>query len=356
MKRSALLIGQGLAGSLLGWELLRRGWDIRVIDDGHIQSSSLVAGGMWNPISFRNLGKVWHADLLIRHMNQVYPRIESLTGNAFFHPTDLIRIFGSQAEANTWDERFEFEELRFYLSNSAVGLNEKCFAHGFGYGVVKQAGWVNVQQLVKDTKELWLSQGVLNLESFNEDALSLDAGKIRYKQFETDLVISCTGWRNQESSLFRWLPIIPNKGEVLTVQEDQISESHIFNFGQFLLPLGEHRFRLGATFELGNPSIEPSEENQDFLLRKMRNAFPLSEPTLVDQAAGFRPTVPDRKPLIGVHPEHPTVFCFNGFGSRGVMTIPYLADNLCDFLEGRAVIDPEADARRYWNREFRSGH
>ena len=41
-----LIIGQGLAGSLLAWTLLRRGDRVALIDDGHRSSASLAADPM----------------------------------------------------------------------------------------------------------------------------------------------------------------------------------------------------------------------------------------------------------------------------------------------------------------------
>ena len=46
-----LIIGQGLAGSLLAWLLVRAGQRVCVIDDAHASSSSVVAAGLINPLA-----------------------------------------------------------------------------------------------------------------------------------------------------------------------------------------------------------------------------------------------------------------------------------------------------------------
>ena len=71
-----IIVGQGLAGTHLGFELESRGKSIRIIDNNFKNSSSKVAGGMFNPITGRNMVKTWKADdekqyhSVIFHFNQ----------------------------------------------------------------------------------------------------------------------------------------------------------------------------------------------------------------------------------------------------------------------------------------------
>ena len=55
------IVGQGVAGTLLAFELERRGVDYRVIDVG-VNHSSAVAAGIMNPVVFRRLTKSWMLD------------------------------------------------------------------------------------------------------------------------------------------------------------------------------------------------------------------------------------------------------------------------------------------------------
>jgi glycine/D-amino acid oxidase-like deaminating enzyme len=50
-----LIIGQGLAGSILAYELIARGQRIMVIDNDHLGSASKVAAGIINPITGHRL-------------------------------------------------------------------------------------------------------------------------------------------------------------------------------------------------------------------------------------------------------------------------------------------------------------
>ena len=46
-----LIIGQGLAGSLLAWELHKKGYSVAAVDEGLPNTSSKIAAGMFNPIN-----------------------------------------------------------------------------------------------------------------------------------------------------------------------------------------------------------------------------------------------------------------------------------------------------------------
>jgi glycine oxidase len=52
--------------------------------------------------------------------------------------------------------------------------------------------------------------------------------------------------------------------------------------------------------------------------------------------AGVRPTVKDRKPLIGLHPKNPKIGIFNGLGARGVLMGPYLSKQFSSILNSNS--------------------
>ena len=63
--------------------------------------------------------------------------------------------------------------------------------------------------------------------------------------------------------------------------------------------------------------------------------------------AGIRPTVNDRRPLIGLHPEHRSLGVFNGLGTKGVMLAPFFAKQFAGFLEHALPLNKEVDIARF---------
>jgi glycine/D-amino acid oxidase-like deaminating enzyme len=68
---------------------------------------------------------------------------------------------------------------------------------------------------------------------------------------------------------------------------------------------------------------------------------------IVSHVSGVRPTVSDRRPLVGQHPEYKNLFVLNGMGSRGVMTAPTAANALSSYIYDGIALDPEMDVARF---------
>ena len=70
--------------------------------------------------------------------------------------------------------------------------------------------------------------------------------------------------------------------------------------------------------------------------------------TVLDQSAGIRPTVKDRRPLVGIHPHTQAISCIlNGLGTRGVMIAPTVAESLYNHLENGEELDAEINIKRF---------
>ena len=67
----------------------------------------------------------------------------------------------------------------------------------------------------------------------------------------------------------------------------------------------------------------------------------------MNQTAGIRPTVKDRRPMVGVHSEYKELVVLNGLGTRGVMIAPTVAKNLFNHLEKAEDLDAEIDIKRF---------
>ncbi|MFL2623860.1 MAG: FAD-dependent oxidoreductase [Flavobacteriaceae bacterium] len=67
----------------------------------------------------------------------------------------------------------------------------------------------------------------------------------------------------------------------------------------------------------------------------------------MQQRAGIRPTVIDRRPLVGQHRVHKNLYILNGLGSRGVLVAPTVAKNLIDFIEDEIQLSKDIDINRF---------
>ena len=114
----------------------------------------------------------------------------------------------------------------------------------------------------------------------------------------------------------------------------------------FMVPLGNHMFIVGATYNWEDKTVDLTPEGQAELEEKLQSFLKLPY-RIVDYKAGIRPTVSDRRPLLGKHPQHPQLAILNGLGTRGIIYAPALAEILFNHLENDQDLDPDLHITRF---------
>jgi glycine/D-amino acid oxidase-like deaminating enzyme len=89
-----LIIGQGLAGSLLAWELIQRGCNVVIIDNG-LENASQVAAGLINPITGMRFVKSADVDTLLPAAKRCYSHLADFFQQDFYIEKPMLRIFNS---------------------------------------------------------------------------------------------------------------------------------------------------------------------------------------------------------------------------------------------------------------------
>ena len=70
-----LVVGQGLAGSVLTGALWLQGRTVAVVDEDHRQAASLAAAGIINPITGKRLNRPERLDEYLASDFDFYPRL-----------------------------------------------------------------------------------------------------------------------------------------------------------------------------------------------------------------------------------------------------------------------------------------
>lgn len=341
MKVDLLIVGQGLAGSILAHEALKRGYSIKVIDDGWKSAASTVAAGMWNPVSFRKIIPVWRDQECMKAIHDAYPRYEQTLGAPFFHELPVWRIFPNQDYADLWRKRLD--EGAPWIAAGTEALPSFVEAP-FGFGVVPDAGFVKLPVFLDETR-IWLrANDSLYESSFQEENLRRTTEGYEYEHIQATHVVLAVGTAGKQLKSMEGLPLQTNKGEVLDVQVKEHQSNMTLNNGKWLLPFGEGQFKLGATYDWKDDSLSLSQTSKDMLLEKA-GAMLNVDIEVINHVAGLRPTVKDRRPLIGALA--PNLYSFNGLGTRGVLIAPLLAIEFFNFIEGTSPLHPETTVTRY---------
>lgn len=338
-----IIVGQGLAGSCLALQLIKQKKRILIIDVYTENTATQVAAGLFNPITGRNMLKTWKADELFPYLHTFYKEAERITGKKFFNPMPLYRPFISVEEQNEWMGKSLNAELAAYIDTvHTAPVQSSLVKNDFGGLTLKQCGYLDTVTFTQAVRNYIQQHGEVIEDSFVENALAIQADYVEYKNYRASKIIFCQGIEALNSKLFSWLPIRPLKGETLTIQT-QTEVSVIYNRGVYVVP---GRWRVGATYQKNDTTPAVSEGARTELVDKLNEliSFPYE---ITAQTWGMRPTTPDRKPIVGSHPQHARAIFFNGLGTKGVSLAPYFSNVLAAWLENNVPINKEVDIERY---------
>ena len=343
-----LIVGQGLAGTMLAFEMLDRGMDFRILQSSSKSKASMVAAGMINPLVFKRLTKSWKVDELLPVMKERYQQLEQLLNESFFHQKQILKPLSSQ-EKESWKEKKQHPEYSKYIGAISDMSPIKGLTEMAAYGIVEQAGYLNLS-LFLEKAELYFRQKKLLLnENFNVGDIQKNS-IITFgpSKLEADKVVLCEGYHLFRNPLLRFVKMNPAKGEVLLIHAPRLSEEYIINKKVFVLPVGNHYFKVGSTYEWEDLTEKPTEKGRQSILQRLNDLVSV-EYTIVGHWAGVRPTIADRRPVLGQHPEYGQVFVFNGLGTKGVMLAPYFAREMCkSLIDANSVLPEEVNLRRFW--------
>jgi glycine oxidase len=90
----------------------------------------------------------------------------------------------------------------------------------------------------------------------------------------------------------------------------------------------------------------PTEEGKLELIERIKEII-TCDFEIMEHFAGVRPTVKDRRPLVGTHADYNSVHILNGLGTRGVMLGPAMAIALFDYIENEIPLEKEIDINRF---------
>lgn len=342
-----IIVGQGLAGSILALELLKQNKTVLVIDNADMSQCSKVAAGIYNPIVFKRLTQSWMADKTLPAMFDFFSAAEKLFDTKLIYQTQIARAFVSEQEETLWKKKAVNELSEFVDAKIHPAKNEYEFLNS-DYGFVTEAGFVDVPKFLQHTKEYLVQRNSLLNETFTYEGVIIKEDKIQYQNILCDKLIFCEGHLATQNPFFQNLKFKPAKGEVLTIYCEELKVDSIINKDFFILPLPEpHCFKVGATYNWLDLTDDITDKAKNILVEKINSVIPFSY-KIINQQAGVRPATIDRRPFVGTHPVHKNVGVFNGFGTKSVMLAPYFAKHFCNFIFLNQELFLDVDVKRLY--------
>jgi len=342
-----LIVGHGLAGSMLAHTLAATKNKILVIDQPKANAASMVAAGLLNPLAGKRFAKSWLADILVPYATRFYREVEQIAGQQFFHQKPILKLFSSVEEQNNWMGKSagthygEFIKEVFTSLPPSADINQEQ-----GGIVIDKGGYLDVPLFLESLRQIRIEKQEILAETFQFETLQIHEAGVQYQDIQARQIIFCEGYQGAQNPFFSWLPFSLNKGELLDLETDFLPNEYIYNKAVYVLGIGENQWRVGATYNWRQVDEQLSSEGRDELELKVKNL--LKKPfRVINHKVGIRPAVRDRRPLIGTHPAYPNVKFFNGMGSKGVMMAPYLAHHFGQVLQGEEELMKEVNILRY---------
>lgn len=340
-----LIVGSGLAGISFA-ELAMQNQKTILVIDNQSQSSSLIAGGLYNPVILKRFSEVWHAQQQLKIVDLFYQKLESKLKIKVDFKIPILRKFFSVEEQNNWFTASDSKMLSPFLSLDLVKTKYPGINSPYDYGEVLQTGYVDTKLLLEAYRKYLSENKLLLQETFDYQSIQFHDDFIEYKQIKAKQIIFAEGFGLHANPYFNYLPLDGTKGELFIIKAPELNLNVIINTSVFIIPLGNDLFKVGATYNWLDKTSLPSEEGKLELLARINEILDC-EFEIIDHFAGVRPTVRDRKPLVGTHPKFPRLHILNGLGTRGVMLGPSMAIELFDSIENQKPLDKAIDIQRY---------
>ncbi|WP_418602798.1 NAD(P)/FAD-dependent oxidoreductase [Hwangdonia sp.] len=347
MQVDYIIVGIGLAG--IGFcEQLKVNNKTFVVFDDKSQQSSVVAGGLYNAIVLKRFTSVWKSKEQLQMALPMYANLERSLNVKLDYKIPVYRKFASLEEQNDWFAASDKLQLAEYLSTNIIKNENDAIDAPFGFGKVLQTGRIDVKCLIDAYKKQLIKENLFFEEAFNYEAIELLENGMVYQNTKAKHIVFAEGFGVVKNPFFNTLPLVPTKGELLIIEAPDLKIDFVLKAGVFLIPLKDDLYIVGATYEWEDTTNRITEKAKNELLTKLKKHINCSF-KVVNQVAGIRPTVKDRRPLVGQHAIHKNMYVLNGLGTRGVMIGPYVAHQLYNFIENDVPLDNEVDIKRFTN-------
>lgn len=343
-----LIVGAGIAG-LSFVELALQQHKSIVVFDNNSQNSSKIAGGLYNPVILKRFTGLENAQYQINFMSHFYVNIEKRLDTKIDYKMSVLRKFFSIEEQNNWFAAADKINLAPFLSLDLVKTKINAIESPYDFGEVLQTGYVDTKKYLAKYHQYLSNLGVLETDIFEYNHLKFDNNLIIYKNFRAKNIIFAEGYGLHQNPYFNFLPLDGTKGELFVIHAPQLDLNVIINTSVFIIPLGNFLFKVGATYDWQDKTDAATETGKLELISKIKEILNC-EFHIISHFAGIRPTVRDRKPLVGSHFKHKNMFVLNGLGTRGVMLGPNLAYKLFQHIEFGSPIDPGFDVIRFYKK------
>jgi glycine oxidase len=327
-----IIVGGGLAGCLMAFELISNGRKVLLIDEGQAYSSSAVAAGIINPITGKKYIKSWNIDVFLPQAIQTYMDIEKLLGITIVYEKNIVRSLPDISAENQWESRKLDENYSDFIQEKADISDFENEINILGnLAEIRQSFRIDILTFITS-----LSRYLETKESFFNHTFDFNLLKIRDKQIEylnfiSSNIIFCEGHKGIANPLFPDPGFALTKGEATIIHIPKSRISKMIKDEIFLVPLGDDLFWVGGGYENVSHPEEITSNRGKFVKKEIASLITVPFETLEVKSA-IRPTTKTRRPFVKQHEMYSHVYYCNGLGTKGSSIGPYISKQLAKHI------------------------
>ncbi len=339
-----IIVGLGLSGIAFCETLEKHNKSYRVFDHGK-NSSSIIAAGLYNPVNLKRFTAGWNTDEQLEKAMAFYTAIENKFQIKINNRQSIFRIFYSIEEQNMWFYASDKPLLKPYLSQHILKSENENILAPYGLGEVISSGFIDTKLLISTYREYLAHNKLIYNKPFDYERL-MYSQNFQYDILHAKNIVFAEGYGMKQNPFFNHLPLPGNKGEIMTIKAPSLKLTLAIKQKVFIIPLGNDYYRVGATYHWTDKTWSTTDEAREELVASLKKIIKCSF-EIIDHQAAIRPTVIDRKPLVGKHPQYKNMYLLNGLGTRGVSIAPTVAEQLYQYIENKVPLNPDIDCNRF---------
>jgi len=327
-----IIIGQGIAGTLLAHFLIQKGKDVFIIDNNHDGAASKVAAGIVNPVTGKNFVRSWQINTFLPVAIEVYDDIATKLNITTYTKVNIIRTIDNSEAENNWLARTADDTVSAYMLGEA-GVEEFVgkISPAFGYGELTGTLQVHLADILDAYKKEFINNDQFFSELFDYSTLSITDEYFEYKHIKGKEIIFCEGYKGKDNPFFKKMGFGPSKGEVLHVKISGADFTKMYKDKIFIVRLYDEVYWVGSGYEWNALDDKPSIAGKTKLLIELDRILLLPY-EIIDHKAAIRPTMHSRRPLLVSQPDISGMHMFNGLGTKGSSIGPFAARQFAQYL------------------------
>jgi glycine/D-amino acid oxidase-like deaminating enzyme len=355
------ILGGGIAGLSLADALAEQDYSVILLENDDIASgASGTPGGLVNPATGRRGKKTWKAELCYAAISRNMEKVQEFSSSSFFKnngllrpalTTKMARKMHQEFNQTAWPDGWCDWKTEQQIKELHPGIN--CVEGGLWLPI---ACTVDVKAYLKAYALFLQEPADIEIQTHTKtDYHQLDGRWIIYTskmRLKSKNLVFATGFATIDHPFWDFLPLEAVKGQVAAFKAPKslLTFEHSISSMGYIARLDKtDEFIQGSTYEHHFDDLRTDRKGEEYLRSRSRKVLPklAQNAKLVEQWAGVRVNTPDRKPVVGAHPEIKNLHLFTGLGSKGLMFGKFLANHYADHLKNGTPIFPEVSIRRF---------